>query len=68
MGGVSSTNGGEDRCKQGLVGKPEGKRPQVRPRHRSGDNIKIYRQEVGWGGGPWTGMICLRIGTGGGLL
>jgi len=51
MGGVSSTNGGEDRCKQGLVGKPEGKRPQVRPRHRSGDNIKIYRQEVGWGGG-----------------
>jgi hypothetical protein len=34
----------------GLVGKPEGKRPQVRPRHRSGDNIKIHRQELGWGG------------------
>ena len=37
------------------MGKPEGKRPQVRPRHRSGDNIKIlvHRQEVGWG---WGGM------------
>ena len=35
-----------------LVGKPEGKRPLGRPRHRRGDNIKIYLQEVG-GGGDW---------------
>jgi hypothetical protein len=30
------------------------------------DNIKMGLQEVGWG--PLTGLICLWIGTGGGLL
>jgi len=30
-----------------LVGKPEGKRPLGRPRHRWEDNIKIDFQEVG---------------------
>jgi len=30
-----------------LVGKPEGKRPLGRPRHRWEDNIKMYLQEVG---------------------
>jgi hypothetical protein len=33
-----------------LVGKPEGKRPHVRPRRRWGDNIRINIQEVGCGG------------------
>jgi hypothetical protein len=33
-----------------LVGKPEGKRPLGRPRHRWEDNIKMDRQEVGCGG------------------
>jgi hypothetical protein len=32
-----------------LVGKPEGQRPLVRPRHRWEDNIK----EVGCGGMDW---------------
>jgi len=32
-----------------LVGKPEGKRPVGRPRHRWEDNIKMDLQEVGWG-------------------
>jgi len=36
-----------------LVGKPEGKRPFVRPRHRWEDNIKMYLQEVGCGGTDW---------------
>jgi len=35
-----------------LVGKPEGKRPIGRPRHRWEDNIKMDLQEVG-GGGDW---------------
>jgi hypothetical protein len=48
-----------------LVGKPEGKRPLGRPRHRWDDNIKICLQKVGLGGGAWTGLIWLRIGTGG---
>jgi len=46
-----------------LVGKPEGKRPLVRPRHRWEVNIKMDLQEAGWG--VWTGLRWLRIGTGG---
>jgi hypothetical protein len=49
-----------------LVGRPEGRRPLGRPRCRWEDNIKTDLQEVGWG--AWTGLIWLRIGTGGGLL
>jgi hypothetical protein len=49
-----------------LVGRPEGRRPLGRPRLRWEDNIKMDLQEVGWG--AWTGLIWLRIGTGGGLL
>jgi hypothetical protein len=30
-----------------LVGRPEGKRPLVRPRHRWCDIIKMYLKEVG---------------------
>jgi hypothetical protein len=51
-----------------VVGKLEGTRPLGRPRRRWEDNIKIDLREVGWGGGAWTGSICLRIGTGGKLL
>jgi len=36
-----------------LVGKPEGKRPLGRPRHRWEDNIKMDLQEVGGGFGDW---------------
>jgi len=32
---------------RGLVGKPEGKRPLGRTRHRWEDNIKMDLQEVG---------------------
>ena len=39
-----------------LVGKPEGKRPFGRPRHRWENNIKTNLQEVGGGGMDW---ICL---------
>jgi hypothetical protein len=35
------------------VGKPEGKRPFGRPRHRWEDNIKMDLQEVGCGGMDW---------------
>jgi hypothetical protein len=31
-----------------LVGKPEGKRPLRRPRHRWVDNIKIDLRKIGW--------------------
>ena len=39
-----------------LVGKPEGKRPLGRPRHRWVDNIKMYLQEVGCGYMDWIGL------------
>ena len=47
-----------------LVGKPEGKSPLGRPRHRCEDNIKMELQEVG--SGAWNGLIWLRRGTSGG--
>jgi hypothetical protein len=40
---------GREAAYTGLVGKPEGKRPLVRPRRRWADNIKIDIQEVGCG-------------------
>jgi hypothetical protein len=49
-----------------LVGRPEGRRPLGRPRRRWEDNIEMDLQEVGWG--AWSGLIWLRIGTGGWLL
>jgi len=36
-----------------LLGKPEGKRPFGRPRHRWEDNIKMDLQEVGCRGMDW---------------
>ena len=36
-----------------LVGKPEGKRPLGRPKRRWEDNIKMYLQEVKFGGMDW---------------
>jgi len=36
-----------------LVGKPEGKRPLGRPRHRWEDNIRMDLREVGCGGVDW---------------
>jgi hypothetical protein len=35
------------------VGKPEGRRPLGRPRHRWEDNIKMDLREVGCGGADW---------------
>ena len=36
-----------------LVGKPEGKKPLGRPRHRWEDNVKMDLQEVGCGDMDW---------------
>jgi hypothetical protein len=49
-----------------LVGKPEGKSPLGRPRHRWEDNIRMDLQK--WVVGVWTGLNRLRIKTGGRLL
>jgi hypothetical protein len=44
-----------------LVGKPEGKRPLGRPRHRWVDNIEMHLREIEWR--ILTGLVWLRIGT-----
>jgi hypothetical protein len=41
-----------------LVGKPEGKRPLGRPRHRWEGGIKMDLREIGWGGG---GVECIHV-------
>ena len=48
------------------MGKPEGKRPLGRPRHRWEDYINMDLQQVV--SGVWTGSSWLKIGTGGGHL
>jgi hypothetical protein len=37
-----------------LVGKPKGKIPLGRPRHRCEDGIKMDLREIGWG------VVCVR--------
>jgi hypothetical protein len=39
-----------------LVGKPNGKRPLGRPRHRWVDNIRMDILKVGWGDVNWIGL------------
>jgi hypothetical protein len=36
-----------------FVGRPEGRRPLGRPRHRWEDNIEMDLQNVGWGAMDW---------------
>ena len=53
MGGACGAYGEGRGVHRVLVGKPEGKRPLVRPRRRWEDNIKMDLQEVGEGCGDW---------------
>ena len=48
--------GEESRVYRVLVGKPEGKRPLGRTRHRWVDNIRMDLQEVGCGYMDWIGL------------
>jgi hypothetical protein len=47
--------GKRNTCKV-LVGKPEGKGPVARPKHRWKDNIKMDPKEVGWVGMCWINL------------
>jgi hypothetical protein len=49
-----------------FVGKPEGKRPLGRPRHRGWIILGWILER--WDGVMWTGLVWLRLGTGGELL
>jgi len=65
MGGTGSTYGKEERYRQDLVEKSEGKRPPVRTRHIWENNIKQPSKK---GMGAGSGLIWLIIGTGSGPL
>jgi hypothetical protein len=39
-----------------FVRKPEGKRPQDRPRHRWVDNVKMDQRDIEWGGMDWIDL------------
>jgi len=56
VGGTCSTYGERRGVYRGLLGKPEGKRPLGRPRHRGEDNIKMELQEVGCRGMDWIDL------------
>jgi hypothetical protein len=51
---------GERRCIFRVLGKPEGKRPLGRPRHRWEDNIKMDLKELGCGGMDWIELTQKR--------
>jgi hypothetical protein len=53
MGGACSVYRGKERLHRILVGKPEGKRPHVRPRSRWEDDIERDLQKVGNGVVDW---------------
>jgi hypothetical protein len=40
-----------------LAGKPEGKRPLERPRHRWEDGIRMDLREIGLGGVDWIRLV-----------
>jgi hypothetical protein len=50
VGGECGTHGRGEKSVQGLCGKPEGKRPLGRPRHRWEDGIRMDLTEIGLGG------------------
>jgi hypothetical protein len=43
-----------------LMGKPIGKRPLGRPRHRWGDGIRMDLREIGLGGVDWIRLSQVR--------
>jgi hypothetical protein len=65
--GLVARMGEERKVYKVLVGKPEGKRPLGRPRHRWEDGIGMDLKEIVLRG-VWIGFDWLGTGTGGGLL
>jgi hypothetical protein len=53
VGEICGTHGRGQECVQGLMGKPEGKRPIGRPRRRWEDGIRMDLSEIGWGSVDW---------------
>jgi hypothetical protein len=66
VGNVAHMGEGRNVCRV-LVGKPKGKRPLGRQRHRQEDGIRMDLRKIGlWA--VWSGFVWLRTGMGGLLL
>jgi hypothetical protein len=61
VGWTCGTQGGGERCLQGFVGRPEGKRPLGRPRRRWEDNIKMDLRETGVEEANWIQLAQHRV-------
>jgi hypothetical protein len=61
VGRICGTHGGGERCFQSLVGRPKGKRPLGRLRHRWEDNIKLDLREIGINGANWIQLAQDRV-------
>jgi hypothetical protein len=57
MGRACVTYSGKRNIYRILVGKSEGTRPLVEPRHKWEDNIKMYVKEIDWDGMDWINMV-----------
>jgi len=65
MGGPRSTHGRQERCIQVLMGRPEG----IDHLENLGvDGRTLLKWIFMKWDKAWTGLNCLRIGTGGGML
>jgi hypothetical protein len=54
LGRICGTHDGERKFRNGMVRKPEEKRPLGNPRRRSEYNIKMILELVGWDSMDWT--------------
>jgi hypothetical protein len=61
VGVTCGTHGGGERCLQGLVGKPKGKRPLGRHRCRWNDNTKLGLRKIGMDGANWIQLTQDRV-------
>jgi hypothetical protein len=61
VGGTFGTHGEGERCYTVLVGRPEGKRPLVKPRRRWEDNIKIDLRKIGIDRANWVRLAQVRV-------
>jgi hypothetical protein len=67
MGGECGTFGGKESCIQGFGVETLGEETTLEDLGTDG-KITLKCIFMKWDGGTWTGLIWLRIGTGGGLL
>jgi hypothetical protein len=56
MDRACSPNGEKRNAYRILMGKPEGKRPLVRPKRKWVDNIEMDLRKIGWDGMDWIDL------------